>query len=121
MARVLIVEDDPVTGMILARATKSAGHEAVLAVNGFDALHALEADGFDLVISDLLMPGMTGEELYDEIRSRPRFEALPIFLTTGAVAPEQLSWLDDAKGIELLQKPVKLAELVERISSSTHA
>lgn len=115
MATILVVDDDPITSMILARMLESAGHEAHAASDGFDAIRQLEEDPVDILITDLSMPKMSGHELCEHLRTDPRFEVLPIFLMTGVVDPAKLRWIDEAVDIELVEKPVNLSDLLDRI------
>lgn len=115
MAAILVVDDDPVTSMILSRMLKGAGHEVRVASDGLDAIRKLEEDRVDLLITDLSMPKMSGRELSDHLRADPRFDGLPIFLMTGVVDPEKLHWIDEAVDIELIEKPVDLSDLLDRI------
>ena len=123
MARVLVVDDDPVTSMILARTLGKAGHVVEVAGDGFEALDMLsDGDGdFALILTDFMMPRMSGQELYEKVRSDPRLAQLPILLTTGVIDPEKLRWLEQATRIELIPKPVELAGLLARIEEYTGA
>lgn len=68
-ARILIVDDEAYICQLLARYLVSDGYECITALSGEDALKFLEADKFDLVITDIMMPGMSGMDLLNIIRS----------------------------------------------------
>ncbi|MGD9849379.1 MAG: sigma-54-dependent transcriptional regulator, partial [Desulfuromonas sp.] len=70
MARILIVDDEEKIRAILAYILEEVGHQVAEAANGLQALEQLDADGFDLVISDMRMDGMDGLELLAAIRER---------------------------------------------------
>jgi two-component system NtrC family sensor kinase len=105
---VLVVEDNPEVGKFAADALAGLGYTAKLVGNATHALEELtaDADRFDVVFTDVVMPGMTGIELAQEIR---RFHAdLPVVLTSGYshVLSEHGS-----TGYELLQKPYSIEQL----------
>jgi len=77
---ILVVDDERNQREILGSILRSEGYDPVLAGSGQDALRALEKDPVDLVITDLVMPGMTGEELIDAVRARS--PGIPIILTS---------------------------------------
>ena len=105
---VLVVEDNIEVGTFAADALAELGYSAILAGNAIDALAELakNAERFDVVFSDVVMPGMTGIELAQEIRRR-HFD-LPIVLTSGYshVLSQQGRY-----GFELLQKPYSIEQL----------
>lgn len=79
---ILIVDDDPLAGELVAALLEDQGHDCRLAENGIEALERLAADdGFELVISDLNMPLISGLDLLAELRERG--QALPFILLTG--------------------------------------
>ena len=77
---ILVVDDERNQREILGSILRSEGYGPVLAGSGHEALRAIEKDPVDLVITDLVMPGMSGEELIDAVRARN--PAVPIILTS---------------------------------------
>ncbi len=67
---VLVVDDEPVLRDICREALSEAGYHVAVAENGGEALAKLGRAGYDLVISDLRMPGMSGQDLLGHIRQR---------------------------------------------------
>ena len=117
MARVLLVEDDNVTSMILARAIRKAGHEVVVAANGLEAIDCLLETDFSLVISDLMMPKMSGEQLAKKIRHELGLTELPILVATGMIDSDRLRWIEEVGHAGLVEKPVKLGALLAKIAA----
>jgi len=115
MAHVLLVEDDVVTASILARAIERAGHRIEVAKNGLQAVELLEGGEFSVLVTDLMMPRLGGEELCELVRSDERTRALPILLTTGVTDRDRLARLEAFAGVEVVAKPIRLSELIERI------
>jgi CheY-like chemotaxis protein len=69
-ARILVVEDEPFVRSVCARILRTAGHKVSLAEGGARALELFEQESFDLLITDVMMPGMTGAELVDRLRKK---------------------------------------------------
>jgi CheY-like chemotaxis protein len=113
--RILLVEDEPDNAHIASVACRSAGHTVVHALNGRDALEALEKDPFDLVLVDLLMPEMDGIEFTRRVRADDRFKGLPIIGVTAVVQPEVLDQLWAAGMTQLVVKPYRIHTLREVI------
>ncbi len=84
--RLLIVDDEPLMRRVMARLATGAGFEAVQAASGEEALVALEEGAFDVVISDISMPGMGGMALLLAVAERD--PELPVILVTGAPSIE---------------------------------
>ncbi|HYI46103.1 MAG TPA: response regulator [Actinomycetota bacterium] len=83
MTRVLVVDDEPDVRFILCHILEKAGYEVVVAINGAAALESVKEAHPDLVITDLMMPVMDGNELIQRLRSDPDTAAIPIMSLTG--------------------------------------
>ena len=111
--KILIVEDEPKAGDYLRQGLREAGYVVDLVTNGVDGLHhGLEGD-HDLVILDVMLPGMDGWQVLSSLRGQGR-EMPVLFLT----ARDQVE--DRVKGLELgaddyLVKPFSFAELLARV------
>jgi PAS domain S-box-containing protein len=104
--RVLVVEDNLQVGRFSTQILQDLGYETSWAVNADEALTLLEQADFDVVFSDVVMPGMSGLELGRRIRDRhPR---LPVILTSGY---SHVLAAEGHDGFELLQKPYAVEEL----------
>jgi two-component system chemotaxis sensor kinase CheA len=79
---VLVAEDSITTRTMLKHILQSAGYKVTTAVDGAEALHLLEREGFDLLVSDVDMPRMNGLELISKIRSNKQISRLPVVLVT---------------------------------------
>ncbi len=93
---VLIAEDSITSRMLLRNILESSGYAVTTAVNGADALKILRTDEFDLVVSDVEMPKLSGFELTSQIRGDEKLRHLPVVLVT-ALATE----VDKEKGIDV--------------------
>jgi PAS domain S-box-containing protein len=114
--RVLAVDDEEALGTMIARMLMTEGHEVTVVGSAEEALHLLEAGGFDVVISDIsLGTGMTGWDLVAEVRER--WPLVPIILASGwgaQIAPEEAT----TRGVAaVLAKPYRMAELRQVVAS----
>jgi CheY-like chemotaxis protein len=106
--RCLVVDDETAVGEVLGDIIEAAGHGAVVVDSGAAALERVRAEPFDVVFTDLAMPGLSGWEVAKAVSSlRP---AVPIFLVTGfgvELSPEELA----ASGVRaVLTKPLDMQE-----------
>ena len=75
--KILIVDDVAVNLKLLRVRLEGEGHQVVQALNGVEALKVLDAEGADVIISDILMPVMDGYRFCHEVRRSERFKHLP--------------------------------------------
>ena len=89
MKRVLAIDDDPSIRAIVKDILSSSGYTISTVPSAPEALERIEVDSFDLVITDLRMPGMSGQELITQLRQHPTYGKVPIVvLATGAEEAE---------------------------------
>lgn len=111
--KILIVEDEPKTGDYLQQGLSEAGFSVELATNGTDGLHVATVGDHDLLILDVMLPGLNGWQILRSLREQGR-QVPVIFLT----ARDQVE--DRVKGLELgaddyLVKPFSFSELLARV------
>jgi signal transduction histidine kinase len=106
--RILVVDDEPLVGTVIQRSLQGQ-HQVEFAPSARAALAMLEAGRtFDAVLSDLLMPEMSGMDLYREIRRRdPRLAERMVFLTGGAFTPAASDFLAN-EPVECIEKPFEI-------------
>jgi CheY-like chemotaxis protein len=100
-AKVLAVDDDPAVLALLQRMLRALRFAVTTAANGRDAMAALESEHFDLVVTDVAMPGLDGLAV---ARSAERHGETPVLFVTGCT-PEELAQRGIAGGATVLQKP----------------
>ena len=115
--RILIVDDDPGQRSLLDSFLRGQGFETVLADSGERALETLRAGRFDMMISDVRMPGLSGLETLRRVR--PQFPSLPVLLVTAyADIREAVGAMRDG-ALNYLAKPIDLDELLASVRQAT--
>jgi CheY-like chemotaxis protein len=84
VATILIVEDEQPVREFLAELVEQAGHRALQAIHGGEALEVIGAERPDLVIADVMMPILGGVELCQRLKTDDRWKAIPVILTSSA-------------------------------------
>jgi EAL domain-containing protein (putative c-di-GMP-specific phosphodiesterase class I) len=112
-ARILVVDDDEHLGRALARALSKAGYEVVVHHQGKTALEAIRAGGFEAIVSDIEMPGLTGIELLRAARDHDR--DLPVILITGAPAIGTAADAVEHGAFRYLIKPLDLNDFTQTV------
>src|SRR5689334_4474079 len=112
MARILIVEDEPINAELAAVICKAAGHEVTLASNGMEALVLLDDQPFDLILADVVMPVMDGVTMTTLIRrSNTPYASIPIIGVTAKAAMEGMGEMLKAGMDQVVTKPVRNSTL----------
>ena len=115
--KVLYVEDEIVLRDTTCSSLNSILKEVVVADNGQDGLEKFENDSFDLIITDLSMPVMTGTEMIIEIRKQN--QDIPIVVTTAYGSQnEDIIKLKDIGMDEYVMKPVDMMKLIQAIDKA---
>lgn len=114
-ANVLVVDDDAANRQALLNVLATDGYRALAVAGGEHALRELEERRFDLVILDLMMPGLPGDEVCRRIRAKWSLPELPVLLLTARSRPEDRLAGFEAGANDYLGKPVEPGELKARI------
>ena len=112
--RVLVVEDDRQLREVIAEALDEDGYAVEAADNGQTALELAQRRPPELVILDLMMPRMNGEQFCSALRQMHGLEAVPIIVVSAARAADEISARVGATAA--LRKPFDLFELTDRVS-----
>lgn len=115
-ARSILAVDDSRTNLnVLGRRLAQLGYLTVLSDNGLDALDLIAARGFDLVLLDMVMPGMSGIQVLREIRAGRDTADLPVIMVTGRSDPAATVEALAAGADDHVAKPYAFEELAARI------
>jgi CheY-like chemotaxis protein len=114
-SRILVVDDEPAIATLLADVLTGDGHDVDVAPNGRIALERVRARAYDLILSDIEMPGLDGIALYEELALvAPALRRRILFVTGTVDRPRVASFLAETR-VPVLEKPVPLAELRRRV------
>jgi CheY-like chemotaxis protein/anti-sigma regulatory factor (Ser/Thr protein kinase) len=119
MSRILVVDDDKTTRLVLRKVLTNAGFSTSVAKDGVEALKAIDSGGVDLLLLDVWMPRMNGLELLARIRAsatRPR-----VVVMTSDDAPETLLKAVREQAFRYVHKPVESAALIETVQDALAA
>ncbi|HIK06936.1 MAG TPA: hybrid sensor histidine kinase/response regulator [Trichormus sp. M33_DOE_039] len=115
--KILVVDDSPDNVFLIKTILEEEGYTISTAENGFSALAQLQASPCDLVLLDLMMPGMDGYEVTRRIRGEMQLpQYIPILLITAHDAPNVAQGLDLGAD-DFIRKPVTVDELLARVRS----
>ncbi|MGX4588424.1 hybrid sensor histidine kinase/response regulator [Paenibacillus chitinolyticus] len=117
--RILAVDDDPVNLRVLTHALASEPYIVGTAINGNEAIALLDTVKWDIMIIDVMMPGMSGYELTKRVRQRYSLAELPVLLLTARSQPEDIHSGFLAGANDYIIKPMNTLELKSRIRALT--
>jgi DNA-binding NtrC family response regulator len=115
-AHLLLVDDDPNTLASLSRAFRLAGHEATVCDNAARAVELLRAETFDLILSDVVMPGRSGLELLEDLKNAGI--KTPIILISGQANIEMAVKATKLGALDFLEKPLSTDKLLLTVENA---
>ena len=115
-AHLLLVDDDPNTLASLSRAFRLAGHEATVCDNAARALELLRTDTFDLILSDVVMPGRSGLALLEDLKKAG--VKTPIVLISGQANIEMAVKATRLGALDFLEKPLSTDKLLVTVENA---
>jgi CheY-like chemotaxis protein len=110
LRKVLVVDDDPVVGKSFDRVLSGKGYAVITASNAQEALNKLDAEDYDVVFTDIKMPGMNGLEMAEHVKERRPW--LPVVIVTGYGSPDNEARAEAAGVSGFLRKPLS-PEMIE--------
>ncbi|MBD2462970.1 hybrid sensor histidine kinase/response regulator [Oscillatoria sp. FACHB-1407] len=114
--RILVVDDAPDNSYLIQAILKEEGYRIDIVDNGRDALAFVETSPPDLVLLDVMMPGMDGFEVTRRIRENQNLPFIPILLITAHDKPRAAQGLDTGAE-DFIRKPIEFEELLARVRS----
>ena len=116
MKKNVIVDDEPHVLRVLRLSLEREGYEVALFANGEEALESLREDQPDVLITDIQMPRMNGEQLCQIIQSEMPEREFLIFVLTSRTEIEHREWSRKIANLQFLEKPVSIRNLIERLN-----
>lgn len=117
MTRILVVDDEPVVRELAVEILRRNGHDPEGVGSARRALELLDEQEFDLLVSDVVMPDMTGVELLHELRRR-RHQLPVVLMTGGTIEPERTTDALQHVATVLLYKPFTHDELRDAVAAA---
>jgi two-component system, sensor histidine kinase and response regulator len=114
---ILIVDDVPRNLEILGTVLKKEGYETVSARSGNEALASIETAKPDLILLDVMMPGMDGFEVCSKIKAQPEFQDISIIFLTGNTDPDEIVKGFSLGASDYITKPFQKSELLARVKT----
>ncbi|MDJ0720744.1 MAG: response regulator [Desulfobacterales bacterium] len=116
-SRILVVDDDPMNVKLVEGILKKDGYESIKAFGGEEALAKVRSERPDLILLDVMMPGMDGYEVTRRLKADSATAAIPIIMITALNGTEDKVCGLECGADEFLTKPVNAAELLARTKS----
>ena len=121
MTSILIADDEPHVLRVLKMSLDREGYTVNVCANGKEALEIVLRDPPDVLITDIQMPLMTGEELCHQIEQRMPERNFLIFVLTSRTEIEHREWSRNITNLQFLEKPVSIRELLEKLAANRAA
>jgi len=118
MAKILIVDDSPTEQHIISKALETEGYVVVSAVNGEEGIQKAKETMPDLILMDVVMPGMNGFQATRKITRDPKTKNIPVIMVTTKDQATDRAWAMRQGAIDYLVKPVSAPELLKKISQA---
>jgi CheY-like chemotaxis protein len=116
MKKIVIADDEPHVLRVLKLSLEKEGYDVEVCANGKEALTKLEHEQPDILITDIQMPKMTGEELCLHINEHMPNRKFLIFVLTSRTEIEHREWSREIHNLLFLEKPVSIRNLVEKLN-----
>jgi len=114
---VLVVDDNPKNVQIIALLLRELKYKIIIAVNGKSAIDLVERARPDIILMDVMMPGMDGFEACQIIKTKPENENLPVIFLTALSEKVNIVKGFEAGGVDYITKPFNKEELISRIKT----
>jgi CheY-like chemotaxis protein len=115
MTNLLVVEDDPLNMELVCEILRSMGFTVHEATNGKEAIEKTEKEFYDLIVMDIMMPGMDGIEATRIIKSKPGYKKTPVIALTAYAMKGDRERLIDEGFDEYISKPIDVPEFMRII------
>jgi two-component system, cell cycle response regulator CpdR len=116
VARILLAEDEDALGAFVERALRRSGHEVMLVPDGLAAVAALAAARFDLLLSDIVMPGLDGVAL--ALKAGRDYPAMKVLLMSGHASERRRAHNLEALANRVVAKPFTLEEICGAVAET---
>ena len=116
MARLLVVDDEEKIRLIIRKYAEMEGHQVTEAKDGIEAVSICALEDFDVIILDVMMPGMDGPEVFRRMQEDERTQGIPVFFMTAVTDRDRVLECMEMNPEEYLVKPVSSSKLLKKLS-----
>ncbi len=114
--KVLVVDDSTINNMLLQNFLEEHGFEVITALNGYDAIRILESQKPDLLLLDLMMPGLSGFDVLKMLRKEN--SDLPVIIISAFADADYINLARELGAKDYIKKPINLGRLVQTIQTA---
>jgi CheY-like chemotaxis protein len=112
---ILVVDDEPRATRVMKLSLERSGYRVDVAADGAEALEKVLNGSFDAVVTDVMMPRMTGREFCEHLQERIPDRKFFIFVATASAEAEAEEWCRELPRSEFLEKPLSINHLIARL------
>lgn len=116
-SNILIVDDEPINIQLLGSVLRECDYEIQFATSGEEALDWVDSEPFDLVLLDLMMPGMDGYEVCLRIKQAEKSRAIPVIFLSASVSAEKITRGYESGAHDFISKPFNRIELLAKVKT----
>ncbi|WP_019448731.1 response regulator [Cupriavidus sp. BIS7] len=120
ISKILIVDDSPTEALFMSDLLGKKGFKVSVAGNSDQAMARLEAEAFDLILMDVVMPGQNGYQATRAIKRDDRFKDIPVIMCTSKGLETDRIWGIRQGASDYIVKPVDSEELLSKIAALAH-
>ncbi|MGO4279413.1 twitching motility two-component system response regulator PilH [Cupriavidus sp. OV038] len=120
ISKILIVDDSPTEALFMSDLLGKKGFKVSVAGNSDQAMARLEAEAFDLILMDVVMPGQNGYQTTRAIKRDDRFKDIPVIMCTSKGLDTDRIWGMRQGASDYIVKPVDSDELLSKIAALAH-
>jgi DNA-binding response OmpR family regulator len=113
--KILVIEDDPATSRLIDYSLRHEGYQVITAFNGLEGIRKAKNEAPDLVILDVMLPGLDGFEICHRLRSEPATAPLPILMLSAKAQDVDKNTGLKVGADDYLSKPAAPAEIVRMV------
>jgi DNA-binding response OmpR family regulator len=116
--KILVADDDELFLKMVEDTLTGAGHEVILASDGLETMEKVNAEKPDLIVLDIILPGLLGTDVCEKLKDHANTATIPILLVSSRFAKmeEDTELLEQFKADDFLRKPFPAEELLERVN-----
>jgi len=113
--RLILADDEAPTARVMSLALTKQGYEVEVCHDGAEALKAVLANPPDVLVTDIEMPVMTGQELCEQLEKLLPDRTFPVYVITGVTDLVHRKWTREIRDLHFLEKPVSIRRLAQEL------